>query len=260
MKKKRCRMKISVIRPSLLEKTYFESNSIFVVIDTFRATTTLSTLKNSGVKNFYVVENKEDAEFLKQKSLLDCLLIGEERGIKIEGFDYGNSPSSLLGEKLSSREVIFTSSNGAKTLFLLESKVHVYLAALVNLSSVAQAVSNIALENNSEIVVIPAGIFENSKIYAIEDWITAVHLVEKITKIIPYLVCIKDKFWKKTIKILGEKRSIGSLLINSDAGQYLEKIGYGEDILFAINLDRFNNFLKVKKWRNFDDLKCVELE
>ena len=90
----------------------------FVVIDTLRATTTLSTLQNSGVEKIYVVKNKEAALELKQNLSIDCLLVGEEGGHKIEGFDFGNSPSALAGKDLSSRHVIFTSSNARHETWL----------------------------------------------------------------------------------------------------------------------------------------------
>ena len=83
-------MEVSVIRPSLLEKKGYDKTSIFVIIDTFRATTTLSTLKNSGANKFHIVENKDDAKVLRKEYFPNCLLVGEEGGLMIEGFDFGN--------------------------------------------------------------------------------------------------------------------------------------------------------------------------
>ncbi len=254
-------MKISVLRPSFLKKIDYDPTTIFVIIDTFRATTTLSTLKNLGVKKIYVVKNKEDARQLQKNFFPSSLLIGEEHGIKIEGFDYGNSPTALLAENhLSSEQVVFTSSNGSKTMLLLESMYHVYLAALVNLSKIADIIINISKKNKSKIVIIPAGVFNNPNLYAIEDWITAVYLVEKINKTVSYQIHTEDQFWEKTKKILDNTMNIHTLLSNSTAGQHLEKIGYKQDVIFCSNLDIFPNFLKVKKWSNFNGLKYVELE
>lgn len=254
-------MKISVLRPSFLKIMNYDPSTIFVIIDTLRATTTLSTLKNLGVKKFYIVRNKEDARKLKMNFFPSSLLIGEEHGTKIKDFDYGNSPTALLAENhLSSEQVVFTSSNGSKTMLHLESMDYVYLAALVNLSKTAETVIGVSKANKSEIVIVPAGVFNNPNLYAIEDWITAVYLIEKINKIISYPVHTEDQFWGKTKKILDKNTNFQSLLINSTAGQYLEKIGYAQDVIFCSNFDMFHNFLKVKKWLNFSGLKCVELE
>lgn len=253
-------MRISVIRPSLLEKAEYDSTTVFVIIDTFRATTTLSTLKDSGVKRFYVVKNKEEAGYLKQKYYPNSLLIGEEHGLKIEGFDYGNSPTALLGKKLSSKQVIFTSSNGAKTMLLLEPNQNVFLAALVNLSSVSTKICDLVEKIQADILIVPAGVYENPNHYAIEDWITAVYFVEKINEKLRYSLHVQDVFWNKTKELLNSQEDIGSLLIKSEAGQHLAHIGYSEDVHFALKIDKHSNFLKVKKWLNFDGLKCVEIE
>ena len=69
-------MKISVLRPSMLEYTDYNPETIFVIIDTLRATTTLSALKESNITKFLVVKNKEDARLLKQALYPDVLLIG----------------------------------------------------------------------------------------------------------------------------------------------------------------------------------------
>ncbi|MHA1198260.1 MAG: 2-phosphosulfolactate phosphatase [Candidatus Heimdallarchaeaceae archaeon] len=253
-------MKITAIRPSLLDTIDSDSNSVYVVIDTFRATTSLSVLKRSGARNIYIVKNKDEAEFLKQNYFSDCLLIGEEKGIKIEGFDYGNTPSVFYNEHFSSEKVIFTSSNGAKTLLQLKSKNHVYLAALVNVSCVAKEVSYLSEKNNLEIVIIPAGIHGNNDAYSIEDWITATLLAKKIAETKSYQIEVKDEFWNRTQLIIQNQADLKKLLTHSHAAQYLQEIGYGADVDFSINMDMLNNYLKVKKWLKFGVLNCVELE
>lgn len=253
-------MRIYVVRPSFLKKVESKTQPIFIVIDTFRATTSLSVLKKNRVNQFFIVKNKQEAFFLKENYCLDCLLIGEERGFKIEGFDYGNTPSIFYNEEFSSEKVIFTSSNGAKTLLLLEPENYVYLAALVNLTCVAQTVSLLAKEINSEIIIIPVGIHEKSSVYSIEDWITATLLAEKIKEITSYQIAVKDDFWVKTQTIFQKETNLEYLLFNSHHGQYLRKIGYDEDVIFSTSTDKIKNFLKVKKWHNFNGLKFVELE
>jgi len=253
-------MNISVLRPSLLEEADYNSETIFIIIDTLRATTTLSALKESNATRFYIVNNKENARTLKQMVYPDCILVGEERGIKVEGFDFGNSPTALIDQDLSSKHVIFTSSNGAKVLLLLENMKHVYLAALVNLSRVSQEIIEVAKSNKSNIVVIPAGIFGDSEHLSIEDWVTAYYLVEKITKSLNLEISVKDEFWIETVKIIQANTTVESLFIDAGVGSYLKSIGYEEDIFFALKMDVFDNFLKVKEWANYGEIKCVELE
>lgn len=71
-----------------------ETTGIAVIIDVFRAFTVEPYLINNGAKTIIPVGDKEIAYKLKQKNN-DYILIGERNGIKLPGFDYGNSPSQI---------------------------------------------------------------------------------------------------------------------------------------------------------------------
>ncbi|MCE7738639.1 MAG: 2-phosphosulfolactate phosphatase [Candidatus Heimdallarchaeota archaeon] len=100
-------MRILTIRPNLLRLSDYDKEDIFLVIDTFRATSTLAVLAESGVENIFIVKNQEEARILQKQLCPGCLLIGEEKGLKIKGFDYGNSPSFLYKKNLENKSVVF---------------------------------------------------------------------------------------------------------------------------------------------------------
>ncbi len=253
-------MNIFIIRPKLITQFEFNDEDYFIVVDTFRATTTLAVLANYGIKTIYVVNNQHDARFVQKQKCSDCLLIGEEKGIRIPGFDYGNSPTEISKERIQNKNAIFTSSNGAKTLIQLKNMKNVYLAALVNMTSLSETVGKLAFQKEKNIVIIPAGNHYNLDDYIVEDWITSALIARKITETRNFQITNRDEFWDKTTRLLDEEADIKDLLIKSKNGRYLTKLGFERDIHFSISIDRLGDFLKVKKWLKIDDSDCIVLE
>lgn len=123
-------MKVRVISTFSFAKLQKKKNAVFVVIDTFRATSSIVTMKNSGTSNIYITDNGDNAKKLK---LLfpDALLIGENKGIMIEGFDYGNTPSIFSRKSFKGKDIIFTSSSGAKAITGLKAQNNIFLGSLL---------------------------------------------------------------------------------------------------------------------------------
>jgi 2-phosphosulfolactate phosphatase len=253
-------MNISVIRPKLLEQIELDSGDYFIVVDTFRATTTLTVIAEIGVKTIYVVKNQHDARFVQDQLCSDCLLVGEEKGLMIPGFDFGNSPTEILNEEIQKAKAIFTSSNGAKVLIQLKDMKNVYLGALVNLTILSETIGREAYQEEKNIFIVPAGNSFDPKEYVIEDWITSVLLVKKITSRKKFQITVQDDFWNRTIRLLDEGADIKDLIINSKNGKYLTKIGFEKDLYFSASIDKMSNFLKVKKWLKIDESDCIVLE
>ena len=72
-----------------------KAKGICVVFDVLRASSVECHLHLVGAKKVFPQESVE--ETLKMKSdNKDVILLGERDGYKIEGFDFGNSPSEIL--------------------------------------------------------------------------------------------------------------------------------------------------------------------
>lgn len=84
-----------------------------VVVDIFRSSTTIVTLLLGGVQEIVPVKTTGEAFALKEEGYV---LVGEEDTKKIEGFDYGNSPSELSTINLDSKKVVLKTSNGTNTI------------------------------------------------------------------------------------------------------------------------------------------------
>lgn len=88
-----------------------------IVIDVFRAFSVEAYLLNNNCKYIIPVATVEEAFSLK-KEIPNSVLIGERNGIKIEGFDYGNSPSEIVDKDFTDKVVIHTTSAGTQGIAL----------------------------------------------------------------------------------------------------------------------------------------------
>jgi len=137
-----------------------------VVIDVFRATTTMVAALASGAKVILPAESSEDA--LKIAANLEKgarLLAGERRCERIPGFDLGNSPLEMTPGAVGGRTLVMTTTNGTPAFGASESARPVFVGAITNLSAVAAA-ARAALDEAGELHLVCAG---REKLFALED-------------------------------------------------------------------------------------------
>ena len=106
---------MEVRRLSLLEGAK-KAQGLCVVIDVFRAFTTAAVALAQGAEAVVPVATVEEALRLRGENP-GWLVMGERGGVKVSGFDYGNSPAELLGLDLSGRTLIQTTSAGTQGLY-----------------------------------------------------------------------------------------------------------------------------------------------
>lgn len=93
-------MKIDVCFSPALYPVYHHPEAIVVVVDVFRATTTMAAAFSNGVRSIRPVATVEEAEAYKAKGWL----VGAERNVKRCSFaDFGNSPFDYTAEKVSGK-------------------------------------------------------------------------------------------------------------------------------------------------------------
>lgn len=89
------------------------AKGIVVIIDVFRAASTAAYLLNKGVESIIPVSTKEEAFELKKENP-DFILMGEEGGYKISGFELGNSPFDVNEYDLGGKTVVFRTTQGTQ--------------------------------------------------------------------------------------------------------------------------------------------------
>src|SRR3954464_12220452 len=86
------------LTPALLP-LYNVQDYIVVVIDIFRATSSICYGIENGAEAIIPVSQVEECAAYREKGL-DFLLAAERDGSVVEGFDFGNSPFSYTKEKV----------------------------------------------------------------------------------------------------------------------------------------------------------------
>ena len=90
-----------------------QADGLVVVIDVFRAFSLECWLYHMGAKEIRPVGLIEDALAWREKDP-ECVLIGERHGKQLDGFDFGNSPSTVDPDAIRGRRIIHTTSAGTQ--------------------------------------------------------------------------------------------------------------------------------------------------
>jgi 2-phosphosulfolactate phosphatase len=84
-----------------------------VVIDVLRAFSTAAYAFAAGVKDIALASTVDEALRLKQR-YPEAHLIGEDRGLPIDGFEFGNSPAHFVSQNYNGQRLIQRTSAGTQ--------------------------------------------------------------------------------------------------------------------------------------------------
>ncbi|MBS1628105.1 MAG: 2-phosphosulfolactate phosphatase [Bacteroidetes bacterium] len=137
----------TIISPRLLD-IYDVSNSIVVVIDVFRATSTIATALYNGANKIIPVD-AVDTCIAIGKSTPNSVTAGERDGKVIEGLQHGNSPAEYSRNFIEGKTLVLTTTNGTKLLHMAlnNGAATVITGSFPNLS----AVCNYLIQQNKNI-------------------------------------------------------------------------------------------------------------
>jgi 2-phosphosulfolactate phosphatase len=128
------------------------AGGIAVVIDVLRASTTIVTALAHGAAGVRPVLTVEAARALAAGfgSIAisgvgaGVLLGGERRGLRIDGFDLGNSPLEYSRARVAGRRIVITTTNGTAALDACTAASEVLIGAIVNRAAVAARARDLA--------------------------------------------------------------------------------------------------------------------
>ena len=113
-----------------------QAEGLTVIIDVFRAFSLECYLYDRGAALIHPVGSIEEAWALKEAHP-DYVLIGERHGKKCEGFDFGNSPSTVPEEAVRGRTILHTTSAGTQGIINASRAEEIVTGSLVNAAAVA---------------------------------------------------------------------------------------------------------------------------
>ena len=125
----------TAMSPALLH-LYDVSNTVVVIIDVLRATSTIATALYHGAK--YVIPVDSVAKCIELGKQINCVTAGERDGKIAEGLRYGNSPYEYPREFINGKILVLTTTNGTRLLHMALDKGarHIVTGSFPNLSAV----------------------------------------------------------------------------------------------------------------------------
>ena len=108
-----------------------------VVIDVLRASTTIVQALAAGATCVVPVATVEEAR-AAVREFPDSLLCGERQGLKVDGFDLGNSPAEYTPQTVGGRRVVLTTTNGTRALSYCREARPVLIGAFTNLTALCE--------------------------------------------------------------------------------------------------------------------------
>lgn len=138
----------TVLSPRLLD-LYDISNSIVVIIDVFRATSTIATALYNGAAKVIPVDSV--AKCIELGKITGGITAGERDGKVVEGLQHGNSPAEYPREFIEGQTLVLTTTNGTKLLHMALERgaAHVITGSFPNLS----AVCDYLLRENKNVIL-----------------------------------------------------------------------------------------------------------
>lgn len=139
----------TLLSPALLH-LYNLDNAVVVVIDVFRATSTIATALFNGAVRVIPVENVNRCKSIGNE-IAGSITAGERDGKVIEGLQYGNSPAEYPRDFIEGKTLVLTTTNGTKLLHkaLENGAAEVITGSFPNLS----AVCNHLLKQNKDVIL-----------------------------------------------------------------------------------------------------------
>lgn len=217
------------IHVALLPSQIDPPMGVAIVVDVVRASTTLVTLMERGCAPIFLATTVDIARRAAARDRT-LLLIGEEGGLRPEGFDYGNSPAELAQAPLVGRGAVVVTTNGVPAIHEAAGAGVVLVGCLRNATAVTEAAWD-AVGDAGGITIVcaarPSG-------FGLDDAYCAGVLVERLMRLGE--AELSDAAEAARMLALAEPDP-RRLLGRSAAGRYVTRLGLEADVDYAAGVD-----------------------
>jgi 2-phosphosulfolactate phosphatase len=207
------------------------AGSIVVVVDVLRATTTVVHALAAGAREVAAAETVEEARALASRLPPgEALLAGERGGLRIEGFDLGNSPAEFTPARCEGKSIVLTTTNGTRAVRHARRARRVLLGAFVNFSAVCFELA----EADGDVHVLCAG---TDGAVALEDALFAGALAATLADRGGFVLDDAARIAWDAFE--GHGSVLASAFELSAGGRNLAAVGLASDLFCAARIDRF---------------------
>lgn len=208
------------LSPSLIPSYKIEGR-IVVVIDIFRATSSICYGIENGATEIIPVASVEECKSYENKGYL---LAAERNGEVVQGFNFGNSPFSYTKEKVSGAKVVLTTTNGTHAIQEAKKASKIVIGSFLNLDALCNWLS----VQNQDVLLLCSG-WKNK--FNLEDTLFAGAVVnilkEKFSHHCDAAIAAEDMY-------LLAKDNLRQYLYKSSHSQRLKELNIEDDIQFCL--------------------------
>ncbi len=219
------------LSPALLH-LYNVSNTIVVIIDVLRATSTIATALYNGAKCVIPVDSV--AKCIEIGKQIEGITAGERDGQIAEGLEYGNSPFEYPPAFIGGKTLVLTTTNGTKLLHMaLERGAgQIITGSFPNLSSVCEY-----LLSGKQNVILGCAAWKNR--VNIEDLLFAGAVIERVKE---HFDSNCDSSAIASTLYGDAQNDLYGFMEEKKASHYLRLSGYGleKDIRYCLTPDIAN--------------------
>ncbi len=202
-----------------------KAKGLAVVIDVFRAFTTAAFVMANGAEMIVPVGTVEESFEFKERHP-DWIQIGERGGVKVKGFQYGNSPYEVSAVDFTGRTVIQTTSAGVQGIVNAMGADDVVLGSFVMAGAIVEYIRKMDPDAVSLVAMGDSGVEPNEEDERCADYIESLLVGGR-----PDFEEIRKAIWEAPS---------GFKFFDPEQPQFRE-----EDLHMALDLDRFPFILRV---------------
>lgn len=227
--------KVEVCLSPELIHLYDITGKIVVIVDIFRATSTMVTALANGV---FSITPFKDLEACREMQAKGFIIAGERNGKKAEDFELGNSPLPYLNEAYYGKKIAMTTTNGTVAIDSVSNKAsQVLMGAFLNLNATATY-----LEKAKEDLIIYCAGWKGK--FNLEDSLFAGALV----------CALENYYWSDCDSALAVRNlfqtnrgNLKGILSEASHTKRLQNQNIEKDIDFCLTIDRYNTVVTLKK-------------
>lgn len=135
------------LSPALLH-LFNTKDTIVVIIDIFRATSTITTALHHGADSVIPVATVKECIALGASNV-NYITAGERDGKIASGLAYGNSPLEYPKDFIANKTLVLTTTNGTRLLHMIEQPKAIVLGSFLNLD----AICNYLTQQNHNVIL-----------------------------------------------------------------------------------------------------------
>jgi len=219
-----------------------EAGDLVVVVDTLRASSFVATALAIGAEGVLPVTTVKEA--LRRHGLpgplSGALLAGEVGGVKVKGFDFGNSPTELLSRtgEVRGRTLILRSTMGTKAIQAAKAAGAdpVTVGCILNARAVAAHAHDQCVKQGRGVSIVCCGFPPRQ--FAIDDFLGAGAIIDELPEEVE-----RDEAALAAHLAFQSAKDAGELLDVVNRGRsarLLREIGQEEDIPSCLQLNRYD--------------------